>query len=106
MSSNLPVLFQNVLAGLCTELGKKAFLWAAETRDDTHYKYPAEAYAQEVDRICEAKWVELIDQHGKRLAESIADANWDRETLTDLIQFILKRHANHRFGGNIQMWWE
>lgn len=104
--SNLPVLFQNVLAGLCTEVGRKAFLWAAETKDASRFKYPAEAYAQEVDRICASKWVELIDQHGKRIAESCTGGHWDRETLTDLLQFILKRHANHKFGGNVQMWWE
>jgi len=98
VASNMPVLWQNVMLGFASEVGRKAFVWAADARDGTAKKYPAEAYAHEVETICGF----LAPALGfvRKLHEI------DDERLDDLQMFMLKRHANHRFGGNVNMWWE
>jgi hypothetical protein len=101
---NLPTLYQNVLLGLETEVGKKAFLWAADTWDKSATKYPAEEYAQEAERL--ASFGAIIHANGSRIAADYPSAHWDGETLNSLMNFILKRHAVHCTGRNISMWWE
>ena len=96
--SNYPILWQNVMAGLRSETGCKAFIWAAEARDVSQFKYPAEEYAHEVEKLCGFfgdVWPKLQEIH--RASD---------EVLSDLLLFILKRHANWRWGGNVKMWWE
>ena len=96
--SNMPILWRNVMLGLTSEIGRKAFVWAAETRDSTVQKYPAETYAHEVETICGFL--------GNALGFVRKLHAIDDERLDDLQMFMLKRHANHRFGGNVNMWWE
>lgn len=85
------------MLGLESETGRKAFLWAAETRDKSRFKYKAEEYAHEVESLC---------GFNEAVAPALAQICDDNEVLSDLYKFVLKRHANWRFGGNIQMWWE
>ena len=62
-------------------------------------KYPAENYAREVDLLVMAV-PPLIDAGGRQ------HENFNDEKASDLLRFVLKRHANWRLGGNVQMWWE
>lgn len=96
--SNMPILWRNVMLGLSSEVGRKAFVWAADARDVTAKKYPAETYAHEVEAILDFLAPALT------FARNLQEI--DDERLDDLQLFMLKRHANHRFGGNVNMWWE
>lgn len=108
--SNLPILYRNVCDGLATEIGRKAFLWAADTRDRSRFKYAAERYAHEVEVVAGRLWPMLSaarhvsQQHHEAAGRTNLD--FSDEMLGDLQRFILKRHANWRFGGNVRMWWE
>lgn len=98
--SNLPILYQNILFGLGSEadIAAKAFLWAADARDAPRLKYKAEGYAHEVKELVFALRPML------RAARRIHDTS--EEVMSDLMRFILKRHGNHFWGGNVTMWWE
>lgn len=96
---NYAPLHDNVMSHLATEIGRKAFLWAADAHDRSRMKYPAESYALEVDRLVMVL-PPLIDAGGR------PHGCWNDEKASDLLRFILKRHANWRFGGNVRMWWE
>lgn len=95
--SNLPVLYQNVCSSLESDAAQKAFIWAADTRDQSRCKYTAETYAREV---------QALDQVRPLITEAGKTHGLKRSTAGDLMRFVLKRHANHRFGGNVKMWWE
>lgn len=91
--TNLPVLYQNILGSLIHPVAEKAFLWAADGPDRTAPKYRAEAYAREVKFLVE-------------FTRPILAARLGDEGADNLMQFILKRHANWRFGGNQTLWFE
>lgn len=97
--SNYPILWQNIMLPLRTETGQTAFLWAAETRDTSHYKYPAEKYAHEVEKL-----FGFFRDASPILQE--VHPNASGEVLDDLLLFLIKRHANMFWGGNVNMWWE
>lgn len=104
--SNLSILYRNVLDGLGTEIGRKAFLWAAERRDASRFKYPAEKYAHEVEHLV----LSLRPMMGAaaRIYRCQSDGALDAsdEVMDDLMRFILARHANWCFGGNVKLWWQ
>lgn len=103
--SNLPTLYQNALAQYPSETVQKAWVWCAENHDRSPVKYGADRYADEVSRLLEFMGVAL-PAAADVLRENQPHLNPDDETLNDLARFMLKRHANWRFGGNIKMWWE
>ena len=88
---NLPILYQNIMFGLSSDLACDAFLWAVERPDEGIMCYRAENFAHEVDNIV-CKLTPMLD------AGSIIHGMAGHDP--DLINFILVRHANWRFGGN------
>ena len=91
MAENLPILYQNIMFGLPSELARDAFLWAVERPDEGRMCYRAEAFAREVHELVE-RLRPMLDASARIHGLSDHDP--------DLMQFILKRHANMRFGGN------
>lgn len=96
--SNMPILYENCLLQYTTEIAKKAWLWFAESRDRSGMKYPSDLYANEVET--------LVLQMQPMLKASQKIHNCSDEVMSDLLKFLLKRHANYRLGGNVKMWWE
>lgn len=95
MSANMPILWQNCLLqyGTCP-VAAKAWVWAAETQPMDARYYRADAYANEAKKLVESLPPKL------ELAASLHDEAC--EHLDDLMKFVLLRHANHRFGGNVR----
>lgn len=91
-TANMPILWQNAMLWVQTEIGRKAWIWFMETRggDDK----AADRYAWEVDTLV-MRLRPMIDAANK--AHGAAD-----EVIDDLMRFILVRHANFRFGGNVR----
>lgn len=100
MASNLPTLYAN-LCGSLSPLGQQAFLWAADGPDTSRYKYPSESFAREVEQVHGSG---SICEHALVLAQRMHGAS--DEIMENLQRFMIKRHANYRFGGNQKMWWE
>ena len=101
MSENLPILYQHVMFGLPNELACKAFLWAVERPGEDRMCYRAEAFAREVATLAETVRT-LIDMaefsaFKKRPPRPLQT----QEQKDDILRFILTRHANWRFGGNL-----
>ena len=96
--SNVPILYENCLLQYTTEIAKKAWLWFAENRDRSAMKYPSDLYAKEVEILT------LQLQPMLKASQSAHDCSG--EVMSDLLKFILKRHANYRLGGNVKLWWE
>lgn len=90
-SRNLPVLYQNILFGLPSEISRDAFLWAVEQPGEDCMCYRAEAFARDVGRLADALSPMLEGAAGVHGLDSVPGG---------LMQFILTRHANWRFGGN------
>lgn len=90
-ASNLPVLYQNILFGLPSEISRDAFLWAVEQPGENRMCYRAEAFAREVGRLADALSPMLEAAAGVHGLDCVPEG---------LMQFILTRHANWRFGGN------
>ena len=93
---NLPVLYQNIMFGLPDDLARDAFLWASERTQDDLMLYKAEDFAREVHLVTTRlkPWLDFAFRgHGR-------DPD-DPAMTPDLMNFILKRHANWRFGGNV-----
>lgn len=90
-ASNMPVLWQNNLLQYRTEIARKAWVWFAETRG-TGMQYDADAYANEVERLVLALRP-MIDAANRAY-------NAKDEVLSDLLWYILIRHANWRLGSN------
>ena len=90
-ASNLPVLYQNILFGLPSDLSRDAFLWAVEQPGEDRMCYRAEAFAREVARL---------EGDLSPMLEAAASAHGLDSVPEGLMQFILTRHANGRFGGN------
>ena len=90
--TNCPPLYQNIMDSLPDGIAQGAFLWATERAPSTDpMLYDAEAFAWEVHT--------LVDTLTALLTMGAKVHN--RETFDpDLMNFILKRHANWRFGGN------
>ena len=90
---NTPTLYKNIMDGLQSDFSRDVFLWAVERPGENQMCYRAEAFAREADTLVSklrpilnagAK-IHGMDQHNP-----------------DLMGFILTRHANWRFGGNVK----
>ena len=90
-SENMPILYQNIIFGLPNDLAVDAFLWAVERPGEDIYCYRAEAFAHEVAQLV-ATLSPMVDAASRIHGATAHDP--------DLMNFILKRHANWRFGGN------
>ena len=90
-ASNIPVLYQNILFGLPSDLSRDAFLWAVEQPGEDRMCYRAETFAREVARLEDALSPMLEAAAGAHGLDSVPEG---------LMQFILTRHADWRFGGN------
>ena len=97
--TNYPIYVQNALAPLSTEIARKAWLWHHDAYP-SHLGYRSDEYAQEVDKIVSVLRPLLKFAYEKHhVANQRSDAD---EVLSDLEAFILRRHANKRFGGNVR----
>lgn len=91
--SNMPTLWQNCVMQFSTEIARKAWIWFAETRG-TGMLFDADEYASEVERLVQL--VRPVCALGMR-----HHGVEDDERIDDLMRFILTRHANAKFGGNV-----
>ena len=91
MTENMPILYQNIMYGLPDQLACDAFLWATERPDNDKQLYSAEKFAREVSALVR-QLRPMLDAGAKLHGADTHDP--------DLMQFILTRHANWRFGGN------
>lgn len=99
--TNLPILYQNVMFGLKSEIGRMAFLWATERPGEGELCYRAEAFAHEVECLIETITALIhIGEYQAFLQRS--RPLMDLAAETDLLHYILARHANERFGGNLK----
>ena len=94
MTSNLPVLYRNIMDGLPSDFARATFLWAVERPDEDRYCYRAEAFARELDRL-------LRDSQPMFLAA--ARLHGLDKVDPDLVGFRAERWANFRYGGNIKL---
>lgn len=94
---NMPILYQNIMLCFSTDVGRCAFLWATEKTENDPILYKAEAFAHEVE-----KQIEVIEPLFAASAKICAGQGiGDGQVPSGLMNFILKRHANQRFGGNL-----
>jgi hypothetical protein len=91
-AANMPILYQNIMAGLPSDLARDAFLFASERTQGDPMLYKAEAFAREVDGLVKSL-APMLDCGAKQHGRDAHDP--------DLMRFILKRHANWRFDGNV-----
>ena len=91
-SENLPVLYRNIMDGLPSDFARDVFLWAVERPGEEPMCYRAETFAREVDRLV-SFLTPVLNAGAKVHGAETHDP--------DLMAFILKRHANWRFGGNL-----
>jgi hypothetical protein len=89
---NLPILYQNIIFGLPSDLAVHAFLWATERPGEDPMCYRAERFAREVQHLAETL-APMLDAGASVHGVTAHDP--------DLMRFILIRHANWRFGGNV-----
>ena len=79
-----------------------AFLWAVDKFSDDRRAYKAEAFARECVKVFKGPLSieKLVD-----IASSLHDG-FSQEKKDDLVDFIKRRHANYRIGGNVSgaMW--
>jgi hypothetical protein len=91
-SVNMPILYQNIMSGLPSDFARDAFLFAAERTQSDPMLYKAEAFALEAERLAMVL-TPMLDAGAKQHHREAHDR--------DLMRFILTRHANWRFGGNV-----
>lgn len=96
--NNLPILYQNIIAGLPDEYAVSAFLWAVERPDQDRFLYRAEAFAREASHL--RKTVESLIWLTQRSKLRTGGHVMNQEQEADLVNFIMTRHANYRTGGN------
>lgn len=101
--SNQPPLFTNILDSLEDE-SKKVFLWALERPSLKKMSYDemlleAEKFTWEVEKLQNIVGP-LIDMSSKTLSD-MSSHKLTHEQRSYLLKFIMTRHANFRFGGNI-----
>lgn len=89
---NLPILYQNIMFGLQTDFARDVFFWAVERPNEDRMCYRAEAFAREAN--------DLISLSTPMLDAAARIHGRDRHD-PDLMAFLLTRHANWRYGGNV-----
>jgi hypothetical protein len=89
---NMPILYRNALDSMPSDFARAAWLWAVERPGMDRMGYAADWFALEADSIRKSL-APIFDMAAK--------AHGLPEHSSDLMEFILKRHANFRFGGNV-----
>ncbi len=106
MTDNLPILYQNILFALPSDHARKVFLWAVERPGEDRMCYRAERFAREADRMRRTASA-LIDLGQtcrlRTAAKGVPTRLLCADQRSDLIQFVLNRHANWRYGGNVRL---
>lgn len=97
-SPNMPILYRNILDGIASDVGQRAFLWAAERAGEDRMLYRAEKFAHEVERLNEVIW-RLIGM-GRR----VSGFPGDLAKKIDLWTFTMRRHAHLRFPAQKGAW--
>ena len=92
MTSNLPILYQNIMFGLPSDFARDVFLWAVERPGEDRNCYRAERFAREAE-VLRNSLAPMLDMASKLHGREAHDP--------DLMAFLLKRHANWRYGGNV-----
>lgn len=100
MTENMPTLYRNVMDGLPSDLARDAFLWAVERPDEDRHCYRAEAFAREVDKLAN-DLKPMLDAAAGVYAKAGNVPEMSDTAKADLMAFILTRHANLRWGGNV-----
>lgn len=94
MSSNLPILYRNIMDGLPSDFARDVFLWAAERPGEDFNCYRAEAFAREMDAML--AWLNPI-------LTSSAHLHRQNRVDPDLKMFLVERAANAAYGGNTKL---
>jgi hypothetical protein len=89
--ANMPVLYRNALDVMPSDFARDVWLWAVERPGMDCMGYGADRFALEADAI--VKTLVPLLRAGSKL-HGLDDYD------PDLLAFIMKRHANWRFGGN------
>lgn len=92
---NLPILYRNVMDGLPSAFACDVFLWAVDRPNEDRMCYRAEFFAREADYLYRTLGTILSLPTIRENNSGFTD-----EIRADLMAFILKRHANWRYGGN------
>ena len=92
MTENMPVLYRNIMDGLPSDFAREVFLWAVERPNEDRYCYRAERFALEAHDLV-GRLKTLLDMGAKVYDLDCHDP--------DLLNFVMKRHANWRYGGNM-----
>ena len=90
---NLPILYRNCLDQYPTQFGKDVWLWAVERPGMDHNCYAADRFTNEV--------LALVD-YASPILDAAARTHGLAHHDPALMNFILARHANWRFGGNVK----
>jgi len=92
MNENMPILYRNIMDGLPSDIARDAFIWAVERPNEDCYCYRAEAFARELHELTMSV-EEMLGMAAKVYGQEAYDP--------DLLRFIQTRHANYRYGGNV-----
>ena len=91
-ADNLPILYRNALDAMPSDFARDAWLWAIERPGMDRMGYGGDRFALEAAKLASIP-APMLDAAAKMHGLGKADP--------DLMAFILKRHANWRFGGNV-----
>lgn len=98
MTSNMPILYRNILDSLPSQIARDAFLWATERPGEDRNCYRAERFSHEVGYLT-STLPTMLDMAARIGVEH--GIGTSKTHSPDLMRFILTRHANWRFGGNV-----
>lgn len=98
MTQNIPVLYQNIMLGMHSNMERAAFFWAVKQPGEDRCCYRAEKFAHEVAFLAFILPVLLRAGAKRYSAQDVGDGS----VPYGLMDFILTRHANWRFGGNVK----
>jgi hypothetical protein len=98
--NNLPTLYQNIIFGLPSQFAVDVFLWATERQGNDRLCYKAERFAREAACLV-GQLVDLLKTRQRVLGNASLPV-MAQEQEADLLSFILTRHANNEWGGNLK----
>lgn len=104
--SNYSILEQNVLDSFETDEAGAAFLWACSLPDADRYRYRAEEFAREVDRLGQSVWqmLAIAEQTVIPMLPAAASQGWTEDVKENLFRFLMDRHTFGRHPGRKTGW--
>lgn len=90
---NLPVLYRNCLDQYPTQFGKDVWLWAVERPGIGNMCYEADRFTEEVLYLV-SRLLPMLNASSRIYGTELHNPR--------LLNFILTRHANWCFGGNVK----